>query len=132
MTDELAKDLEDNWHDLQACSIPSMSREDLSKFVMDLVDGKLFTLHHIPEDQRDMAHMVFVPVALGALAGVRMEDFGTAWEYIDKAGPRAVNGYPMFMSLHLMNFEDWELAHKAYAREMAKRSEDMKGVLEGL
>lgn len=53
--------------------------------------------------------MVFLPLAL---IGKELSDElnenppGMIYEYIDKAGPRAVNGMPMFMSLKMVSIDD--------------------------
>jgi hypothetical protein len=64
-------------------------------------------------------------VARGGLGAQYVKDLGIIWEYVDKAGPRAVNGCPMFFSCHLMNREDWGRAYDAIQRE-AKRRKSFK------
>lgn len=51
-------------------------------------------------------------------------DLGVVYEDMSAAGPRAINGYPMFMSLRLMHREDWKLAFDAYKKEVARRTSD--------
>lgn len=36
------------------------------------------------------------------------DQLGIVWEWNDKALPRSINGYPIFMSCRIMNKEDWE------------------------
>lgn len=36
-------------------------------------------------------------------------DFGAAWESFDKAGPVSMNGYPIFLSMHLVHRDDHRL-----------------------
>jgi len=43
--------------------------------------------------------MIFMSLALGALADMTEEainDIGLIYEYWDQAGPRSINGYPIF------------------------------------
>ena len=54
-----------------------------------------------------------------------LKDLGCIYEHMSKAGPRGINGYPMFMSCHLMHKEDWERALKAILREQ-KRQEGLE------
>jgi len=54
-----------------------------------------------------------------------LSDLGTIYEDIGKAGPRSVNGYPIFWSFCILNKSDWERARKAIASEL-KRREDME------
>ena len=65
---------------------------------------------------------------LGAEAGLRKRvtrwwarDLGVVYERLSQAGPRAINGYPMFMSLRLLHREDWKLAYDAYRKEVERR-----------
>lgn len=48
-------------------------------------------------------------------------DLGVIYEHMSAAGPRGINGYPMFMSLRLMHRDDWKLAFDAYEKEVARR-----------
>jgi hypothetical protein len=49
------------------------------------------------------------------------EDIGLMWEYLSKAVPMSVNGYPSFYSLHLMSKTDWNRANKAVQKELKRR-----------
>lgn len=50
---------------------------------------------------------------------------GVLWEWMSKAGPRAINGYPIFMSMRVMHRDDWSRAVGAIQRE-EKRREDIE------
>jgi hypothetical protein len=58
-----------------------------------------------------------------------MEQFastlGCVWEDVSKAGPRAINGYPAFMSCRLMNKDDFARAATAINREL-ERVQDLE------
>jgi hypothetical protein len=41
-------------------------------------------------------------------------DTAMVYEYMDKAGTMGFNGYPMFMSCHIMNKEDARYFHEQY------------------
>ena len=104
-----------------------MSDEELAKFVDDFCSGRIFTLHHIaPHSRESLAGMVFMPVALGAFSSwfkQEMEQIGTIWEYLSEAGPRSINGYPMFHSFYLVHADDWKRAVRAIEREEARRKD---------
>lgn len=51
------------------------------------------------------------------------KDIGVVWEWLSKAGPRSINGYPIFFSCRLMHREDWEKARRAAQKEMDRRKE---------
>ncbi|NBR00993.1 MAG: hypothetical protein EBT97_11190, partial [Actinobacteria bacterium] len=51
-------------------------------------------------------------------------DLGVVYESYDKAGPRGINGYPMFTSLCMLHCEDWEIVRAAVIREQQRRESD--------
>ena len=51
-------------------------------------------------------------------------DLGVVYESYDKAGPRGINGYPMFTSLCMLHREDWEVVRAAVIREQKRRESD--------
>jgi hypothetical protein len=90
--------------------IPRMDPKKLDDFVRDCVEGRIFTSAQI--EQPDMLNMVFMVIALGGMSQIsNPEEIGIAWEYMDKASPRGVNGYPCFFSCYFMHIEDWKIAH---------------------
>jgi hypothetical protein len=55
-------------------------------------------------------------------------DVGIVYEYYDKAGPRGINGYPMFTSCRILHREDWDIVRPAVQREYERRkNEDILG-----
>ena len=50
---------------------------------------------------------------------------GCIWEDLSKAGPGAINGFPIFSSLHMMHRDDFKRAATAIERELA-RSKDIE------
>lgn len=90
---------------------------ELKQIAIDLFDGKIFCDQHIPPDSSlHTMPMVFMPIILGALdqyTGDRKE-IGMIFEYLDKAGPRSINGYPNFFSMQILTQAEWEIAHKYY------------------
>jgi hypothetical protein len=100
--------------------IPRMEDDELREFVDDFLSGRIYTLHHVPDGQ-DPA-MVFMVLALGGLPqGLDPNDVGTVYEYIDKAGPRTVNGMPHFFSCRFMHKDDWSRAVTAIEAERERR-----------
>lgn len=88
----------------------------LTQLAKDIVGNLVFTDRHIREyDFPTVFGMIFMPVMLGAFADTTQEyrdDIGMIYEYIDKAGPRSINGYPIFFSMCYINKADaikvWE------------------------
>ena len=75
--------------------------EELKRIAVDLYDGKIFSDRHFRslEETHSLISLVFLPLVFGALKSKeQFADLGLVYEYFDKAGPRAMNGYPMFTS----------------------------------
>lgn len=127
-------DLEEHWADVApGKSIPTMPRKDLAKFVMDYCDGKVFTSAQVSEHSLNLLPCIFMPLALGGLQGLydaEVQRIGLIWEYMSQAGYRAINGYPTFLSCHLMHKDDWNTARKAILREMTRREKATESVLD--
>ena len=51
----------------------------------------------------------------------RLQHLGVIYEEISKAGPRSINGQPIFWSLRVINRSDWKRAHAAITRELSRR-----------
>jgi hypothetical protein len=85
--------------------------EELKKFAVDLVDGRIFTssMCHAPHE----VGMVFLVVALGAFYKMAEEDIkniGLIYEYYDRAGPGSVDGMPIFFTAQIMSVDDCKRA----------------------
>lgn len=106
--------------------LPLLSDDDLRAFVDDFISGRIFSMHHMSEHQMGNVAMVFMPLALGALAGYsenELKKIGTIYEELSKAGPRSINGMPCFFSFKILHMDDWKRAHAAILREEARRKE---------
>lgn len=101
-------------------TIPSQSEESLTQLAKDIATNLVFTSDHIRREEWDnILGMVFMPIALGAFSDYSEEarkDIGMVYEYWDKAGPRSINGYPIFFSFAIVNVKDrlfvWEKVEK--------------------
>lgn len=80
--------------------------DQLFQLAQDFIAGKVYTDRHCPEG---MLGSVFLLLGLGAFAGATQEQLaqvGMIYEYLDKAGPRSVNGCPMFLSMRMLSAAD--------------------------
>lgn len=103
--------------------VPRMTTDERRKFVIDYLAGRIFTSHGVPEGSLPM---VFMPVAFGCFEGWERSDFeklGVIFEYVEKAGPRSINGLPVFFSLQLMHIADWTRCADAINRELVRQQE---------
>jgi len=89
---------------------PTRSDKELKQVAMDLVDGKIFTDRHFHQGEAArLAQMVFMPLALMDEQQVPLfmaEQPELIYEYYDKAGPRAINGYPIFFSMQWLRKDE--------------------------
>lgn len=93
-----------------------MDDAEIKKVARGLVESHVFTHAMCPPD---MIGNVFMPILLGGLNGIDLDKVGGVYEWMDKANELSVNGYPTFMSCHLVHADDWvrlyELALKIEA-----------------
>lgn len=87
--------------------------EELKEMAKDLHAGRIFTDRHLPEGEK--ASLVFMVLAL--MDSKQLDEFKKnvdeekifmVYEYMEKAGPRTINGMPMFMSFQSLNKPDTE------------------------
>ena len=97
--------------------ITNQTNEELKQIAMDLYQGKIFTDRHLSKSED--AFLVFTVLSLGGFSEFSdedLEDIGLMFEYLDKAGPRSINGYPMFLSLRLLNQHDTKIVFDFYKK----------------
>lgn len=78
-----------------------LNEEELRKLALDMVEGRVCHDQMYPQD---MVVHVFMPLMF--MESLTVEDaksWGLIYEYLSEAGPRSINGYPMFMSLRVLH-----------------------------
>jgi hypothetical protein len=89
------------------------THEELAQIAKDMRQGKILIDEHV-RDAGLLAN-VFMPLALMGkekLEELRADPPGMIYEYMDKAGPLSVNGFPIFYSFQMLSREDAETLHK--------------------
>jgi hypothetical protein len=113
------------WNDLkEALDLPRVSDEKLRQFVDDFVSNRIFTTAHLHDHEVDLVPMIFMPISLGCFSKVQpdsLKNIGVIWEYLDKAGPRSINGKPIFFTFNMLHIEDWKRAIPAIQKEEERR-----------
>ena len=74
--------------------------------------------------------MIFMPLALGVLSEMDKEevkDIGLIYEYNDQAGPRGINGYPMFMSCRYLSKKDTNTMFDIYTEYKTLKDKFING-----
>jgi hypothetical protein len=91
--------------------------EELRQFGLDLFAGKIFTSNHL---QKIEAIEMSFPVLIFLNEKIRKEltdqKAAVFFEYLDKAGPRSINGRPIFMSCRWLTQEEWEKVVEYYEK----------------
>ncbi|OGU60448.1 MAG: hypothetical protein A2V66_01820 [Ignavibacteria bacterium RBG_13_36_8] len=81
--------------------------EELKEIAQGILSGQIFTDRHIEDD--DMFASIFMPVAMfdqKQLKELSDSQPGLFYEYMSKAGPRAINGYPSFFSYNILSIDE--------------------------
>ena len=87
------------------------SEEELRQLAQDVVDGHVFGSWMLSEHEAEhMLQMVFMPLffmGTDVNTWLKMnsepdDPFAHMYEYMEKAGPRSINGKPIFMSCQLL------------------------------
>lgn len=94
--------------------MPPRTDDDLKQLARDIVAGRVFTDLHIQapatEVKLDIMRAVW-PILLfmneQQQAEINALHPVMIYEYLREAGPRSVNGYPVFFSLHVIGQEEW-------------------------
>lgn len=84
--------------------------DELKNIAVDIYDGKIFHDQMVKSPQ-DLP-MVFMPLILGAFNDFtedEKKDTRMLYEYVDKAGPRLINGMPNFSSFNILFKDDFEM-----------------------
>jgi len=100
-------------HDVPSSSVyVSKTPAELEKLAQDIVGGRVFGSWDI--DDLGMVRMVFLPLAFvdkDFSDRMKAANIVHIYEYVDKAGPRSVNGMPIFMSMNLLDETDAKDLH---------------------
>jgi hypothetical protein len=83
--------------------------DELKQLGIDLQANRIFTSTHLVKD--DAIHMlpyVFMPlVFMDDEQRKNLKSAFAVYEYMNKAGPRSINGYPIFHSFQTLTEDEW-------------------------
>lgn len=100
--------------------IPSKTDAELHELALAIFRGEVFTDRHV--DDLRMVPSIFMLLHFlddEARAVCREHPPEMIYEYLREAGERTVNGYPMFMSMKLLNQADARIVAEKHARIVA-------------
>lgn len=97
-----------------------LSDEELKDFVRAFLDGRIYT--HLAVRDPNLIRSVFMVLALaGRMPKDYADTVGLIWEFLDQAGPRGINGHPMFFSARFMHRDDWDRVRPVIQAELERR-----------
>ena len=102
------------------------TEEELKQIAIDFAEGKIFSNLHIDlERNGSMLAMVFMPLALGADISEQIEsgECYMVYEYLSKAGPRSINGMPIFFSMRYISKNEYVIMMQNYNKFVDMKNE---------
>lgn len=84
-----------------------LSEEDLKQIAKDIHMGLIFTDRHISDTNEYTIKCIFMGISLATMrySITNADEIGMIYEYMSKAGPSGVHGYPFFFSQKIINKE---------------------------
>lgn len=106
--------------------------DEMKQLAVDIMAGRMFGTWDLenPEDAR----RVFMPLGLSEpkhLQEMAEANVAHFYEYLEKAGPRSCNGFPMFMSMKVLDGNDATKLHTIINKLQAAQDEALASVEAG-
>jgi hypothetical protein len=101
-------------------TLPSLTDEQIHEIALGIFKNDIFTDRHVREGDQNLMTMIFMP--LGFLDKRQILDLqrkarpGLLYAHMRNAGPRAINGYPMFMEMSMAGPQDATKIWNEYKR----------------
>ncbi len=92
-----------------------MTDQEAKQLAEDMYKGLVFTDRHV--QRKEDIPGVFMPLALmdsKFVEELQKNPPGMIYEYMDKAGPMAMNGMPMFLSCRMISIDDAKKVFERY------------------
>jgi hypothetical protein len=104
-------------------TLTPLTDEQVSEIAMGIFKNEIFTDGHLAERDKRLLLSVFMPLGLMSRAQkfemMRKMRPGMFYAEMSKAGPRAINGYPMFFEVSMASEEDTAKIWTEYQRLQA-------------
>jgi hypothetical protein len=95
---------------------PKRADAELRKLALDIMSGLVFGSWNLI-NQKDMP-LVFMSLIFASKNQVP-QDVGAVYEYYSEAGPRSINGYPIFTSCYFLTEAETDIV-QLYCNELKK------------
>ncbi len=89
--------------------LKKLTDDEVNTLAEEIYRGRVFTSGHIRQEDQMMLPSIFIPLIFAGekLKEVLLKDApGMIYEHLSEAGPRSINGYPVFFSMHIISHED--------------------------
>jgi len=114
---------------------PDLPDNERRSIALQMLEGAIFTSLQFSEwemkpGNSSIIGLVFMPCLFGAFEGYtqdELDDIGFLYEEMSKAGPRGINGYPVFTSFRVANKND-QLVIMEYYHLLRQQREQFLGV----
>jgi hypothetical protein len=80
--------------------------EEIEALAWDIEAGRVFGSWSCPPDMIRSCFMILAFMEATHLQSLKDNNICHVYEYMDKAGPRGINGYPSFFSAQYLNQDD--------------------------
>jgi hypothetical protein len=97
--------------------------DELKQIAKDIFSHKIFTSTMLREGDERLLSSVFMPVLFmekEQIEELEKNDVVAFYEYFDEAGPRSVNGYPIFMSANTLTRSEYNRTMEFYKQVKEK------------
>jgi hypothetical protein len=89
---------------------PRLTDEEVTALARDLVKDRIFMSDQLRKHEQNLLSSIFMPLVFMKPKDVRKMvdgDLAVLYEYFKEAGPRSINGRPMFFSMRWLNQADY-------------------------
>ena len=89
--------------------IKKLTDDEINALAEDIYRDRVFTSNHVRQGDLNMLPVIFMPLIFADKKFIELMQTdapGIIYEHFSEAGPRSVNGYPTFISLHIVSQED--------------------------
>lgn len=99
-----------------------LTDDKLRFLAIEVVEGRVFGSWMLPQGQMHLLAKVFMPLGVGG-ANLLPEDASCLYEHMDNRMPLAIDGYPVFSSMHYLTHDEREgLARHVEEYQAVKRA----------
>ncbi|KKM86695.1 hypothetical protein LCGC14_1276410 [marine sediment metagenome] len=112
VTTDTEQDKEKVWEG--ADTVERLTPEEITELARDSVTNLVFITNS--QDGINLSFGLVLSLLLPKAHERYIESIGAVYEYISKAGPRSINGMPMFTSVRFLHIEDMPLLTEERSR----------------